>query len=72
MTTNLTATTAIGRRSVTGRTSLFNDLRLAYARWQERARIRFELRQMNPRELADLGLNPSDINDVANGTYLRG
>ncbi len=51
---------------------MFQELLAAFGRWQERGRIRFELKQMNSRELADLGLNPSDIDYVANGTYRRG
>lgn len=72
MATNTSAASAIGRRPATGRAPMFQNLRDAFGRWQERSRIRFELQQMNSRELADLGLNPSDIDDVANGSYRRG
>ncbi len=72
MAINTSAVTAIGRRPVSGRATIMQDLRAAFGRWQERSRIRFELQQMSSRELADLGLNPSDIDDVANGSFRRG
>lgn len=43
----------------------------AWRRWSEQSRIRAELRSMTARELADLGINPSDIDDVARGTFRR-
>jgi uncharacterized protein YjiS (DUF1127 family) len=52
--------------------SVFTRIISALARSQEQARIRNELSQMSARELADLGLMTSDINDVAAGTYRRG
>lgn len=52
--------------------SFFWRIISALERNQEQARIRDELSHMSPRELADLGLMHSDINDVATGTYRRG
>jgi uncharacterized protein YjiS (DUF1127 family) len=69
---NTTADTAVSRRAALGRPSITQNIRAAFSRWQERSRVRFELQQMNIRELSDLGLNPSDIDDVADGTYRRG
>lgn len=43
----------------------------ALERNQEQARVRDELSHMSSRELADLGLMHSDINDVATGAYRR-
>ena len=71
MATTTSAVPAAARRSASGRPATFPKLRAAFGRWQEQARIRFELQQMSARELADLGLNPSDIDDVARGTYRR-
>jgi uncharacterized protein YjiS (DUF1127 family) len=71
LTTNTRAITAISP-AAKRRPGLLDGLRAAYARWQEQARIRYELQQMTTRELADLGLSPSDINDVASGAYRRG
>ncbi len=51
--------------------SFFSRMISAMERNQEQARIREELSHMSPRELADLGLMASDINDVAAGTYRR-
>lgn len=51
--------------------SFFARLVGVLERNQEQARIRDELSQMNSRELADLGLTHSDIDDVAAGTYRR-
>ncbi len=45
---------------------------LALQHQQEQARITGELMQMTTRELADLGLSPADIPDVARGTFRRG
>ncbi len=72
MAINTSTVTTIGRRPATGRASIIQDLRDAYGRWQERSRIRLELQQMSSRELADLGLSHSDIDDVANGSFRRG
>ena len=52
--------------------NLFSRIISAFERSAEKARIREELETMSGRELADLGLNFSDINDVAAGTYRRG
>lgn len=71
MATNTTAVSGVAERRKS-RSVIMHELRATFARWQERARIRFELQQMTTRELADLGLMPSDISDVANGTYRRG
>jgi len=43
-----------------------------FTKWQERRRIASELQIMSDRELADLGLNRSDIGIVADGTYKAG
>ena len=51
--------------------SLFSRIVSAFERHAEQARIREELATMSGRELADLGLSYSDINDVAAGTYRR-
>ena len=52
--------------------SFFSRIISALERNQEQARVRNELSQMSSRELADLGLLHSDINDVATGAYRRG
>ena len=52
--------------------SFFWHIIAALERNQEQARIRDELSLMNSRELADLGLVRSDIDDVATGAYRRG
>ena len=52
--------------------SFFWRIISAMERNQEQARIRDELAHMNSRELADLGLMHSDIDDVADGSYRRG
>jgi uncharacterized protein YjiS (DUF1127 family) len=52
--------------------SFFWRIISALERNQEQARIHDELSHMSSRELADLGLMHSDINDVAAGTYRRG
>ena len=52
--------------------SMFSRIVAAFEHNAEKARIREELETMSGRELADLGLSYSDINDVANGTYRRG
>lgn len=51
--------------------SAFSRLIALFERSSEKARIRHELASMSDRELADLGLNYSDIDDVASGTYSR-
>lgn len=51
--------------------SFFWRIISALERNQEQARIRDELSHMSSRELADLGLMQSDINDVATGNYRR-
>ncbi len=52
--------------------SFFWRIISALERNQEQARVRDELSHMSSRELADLGLMHSDINDVATGVYRRG
>ncbi len=51
--------------------SFFWRIISALERNQEQARVRDELSHMSSRELADLGLMHSDIDDVATGTYRR-
>lgn len=50
---------------------IMGSMRRVMHRWSEQARIRAELNAMTARELADLGINPSDIDDVARGTFRR-
>lgn len=52
--------------------SFFWRIIAAFERNGDQARVRSELSHMSSRELADLGLMPSDINDVATGRYRRG
>lgn len=69
MATN-TITHSAARTTVSGN-SFIAAFRRSMHRWSEQSRIRAELNSMSPRELADLGLNPSDIDEVARGTYRR-
>ncbi len=71
MATNSYTTTAAQRSAPITGSSVFGGLRRTLQRWQEQSRIRAELNMMSHRELADLGLMASDINDVATGRYRR-
>ena len=51
--------------------NFFHRIARAFETNQEQARIVRELSLMSTRELADLGLSPSDIPDVARGAYRR-
>ncbi len=72
MATNTYSTAATAQRSAPVFTNtVLGSLRRTMHRWQEQSRIRAELNMMSNRELADLGLVASDINDVAAGRYRR-
>ncbi len=53
------------------RASRFPSVRARVACWREMARIHAELGDLSRRELAELGLVPSDIPSVARGEYGR-
>ena len=72
MATNTYSTAAPAQRSAAFGNSILGNLRRSMQRWSEQNRIRTELHMMTARELADLGLAPSDIDDVATGRYRRG
>ena len=57
--------------SVHSRGTILDNFKRLLRRSNEKSRIAFELNQMSSRELADLGLSPSDIPDVASGRYRR-
>jgi uncharacterized protein YjiS (DUF1127 family) len=50
---------------------MFDTLKSRYARWQRYRRTLAELERLSPRELADLGLSPYDIQRVARDAARR-
>ena len=61
-----------GDTSVTGgKTMDFANVTQAVRRWQERQRMRQELRQLSDRDLADIGLTRDTIDEVVRGEIVR-